>query len=106
MLKIRFCCFSAALLCLALLSGCATQQERAAVAKEGSAPAVVVVPAETSRSSDADRMLSEKYRQCLDEKRRLDNALKENQKRNDELQRKLDGLLAIDRDLRSRGKAR
>lgn len=48
--------------------------------------------------------MAERQRHCQEEKRRLELALKENQKRTDELQKKLDALLAIDRDLRSRGK--
>jgi hypothetical protein len=107
MLKKRFLRILAVLPGLLLLAGCVAQPERAAVANEGSVPAsTVAVPAEAARPSDAERLLAEKHRQCQEEKRRLDNALKENQKRNDELQKKLDGLLAIDRDLRSRGKAR
>lgn len=49
--------------------------------------------------------MAERLRHCQEEKRRLELALKENQKRTDELQKKLDALLAIDRDLRSRKKA-
>jgi len=48
--------------------------------------------------------MAERQRQCQEEKRRLELTLKENQKRTEELQKKLDALLAIDRDLRSRGK--
>lgn len=50
--------------------------------------------------------MAERQRHCQEEKRRLEMVLKENQKRIDELQKKLDALLAIDRDLRSRGKNR
>lgn len=56
--------------------------------------------------SDSERLMADRQRHCQEEKRRLELALKENQKRTDELQKKLDALLAIDRDLRSRGKNR
>lgn len=49
--------------------------------------------------------MTERQRHCQEEKRRLELMLKENQKRADELQKKLDGVLAIDRDLRSRAKS-
>lgn len=61
---------------------------------------------EATKPSDSERLLAERQRHCQEEKRRLEQALKENQKRTDELQKKLDALLAIDRDLRSRGKSR
>ncbi|HEX9195085.1 MAG TPA: hypothetical protein VF854_03615 [Azonexus sp.] len=53
-----------------------------------------------------ERQLAERQRQCAEDKRRLDQALKESQLRTEQLQKKLDALLAIDRELRSRGKDR
>ena len=95
-------------LCLACclgLAGCASNIEQP--------PEVVeVLPSSPRPVSDApriaelERRLAERQRQCVDEKRRLELALKENQLRTEELQKKLDALLAIDRELRSRGKDR
>lgn len=48
-----------------------------------------------------ERQLAEKQHQCLLDKRRMEAALKENQKQVDESQKKLEALLAIDRQLRS-----
>lgn len=89
-----------------LFAGCALQEQKSSSASQTAQSPVVAGAVESSRPTEAERMLAEKHRQCQDEKRRLDSALKENQKRNEELQKKLDGLLAIDRDLRSRGKVR
>ena len=50
--------------------------------------------------SDRQRQLSEKQRQSLEEKRRLERLLKESQNRSDELQAKLEAILAIDREMR------
>lgn len=55
---------------------------------------------------DLEKQLAERQRQCQAEKRRLELALKDNQKQSDELQKKLDSLLAIDRELRARVKNR
>lgn len=87
------------------LSGCASQPEAPlAVATE---QIVISKPTEDSlRISDSERQLAEKQRQCLSEKKKLETALKDSQKQNDELRKKLDALLAIDRDLRSRGKGK
>ncbi|MDP3538658.1 MAG: hypothetical protein Q8S26_08135 [Azonexus sp.] len=70
-------------------------------------------PVATARSTtdvqkiaDLERQMAEKQRQCLADKRRLETTLKENQKQNEELQKKLDGLLAIDRELRNRNKTK
>ena len=61
---------------------------------------------EQLRINELERQLAEKQRQCAEDKRRQDVALKENQKKTEELQKKLDALLAIDRDLRLRSKGR
>ena len=53
---------------------------------------------------ELEKQAADKQRQCLAEKRRLELALKDNQKQSEELQKKLDSLLAIDRELRSRTK--
>ena len=50
--------------------------------------------------SDRQRQLSEKQRQFLEERRRLERLLKESQTRSDELQAKLEAILAIDREMR------
>jgi hypothetical protein len=91
--------------CCLGLAGCASNIEQP--------PGVVeVLPTSPRPVSDApritelERRLAERQRQCADEKRRLELALKENQLRTEELQKTLDALLAIDRELRSRGKDR
>lgn len=61
---------------------------------------------DVQKISELERQLAERQRQCQAEKRRLELALKDNQKQSDELQKKLDSLLAIDRELRSRAKSR
>ena len=61
--------------------------------------------ADAQRISELERSLAERQRQCLVDKRRLELALKESQKQAEETQKKLDALLAIDRELRARGKA-
>lgn len=89
----------------AALAGC--------VSTAGTAPASPAVPDSVStralpepvKTSDSERLMAERQRHCQEEKRRLEFMLKENQKRTDELQKKLDALLTIDRDLRSRGKS-
>ena len=64
------------------------------------------MPSDAQRIADLQRQLAERQRHCNEDKRRQELALKDMQKRNDELQKKLDSLLAIDRELRSRGKDR
>ncbi len=88
------------------LGGCASNDTKK------SSEGLVPEPAPTARSvadvqriSELERHLAERQRQCLVDKRRLELALKENQKQAEELQKKLDALLAIDRELRARGKA-
>ena len=49
--------------------------------------------------------LTERRRQHLEEKQRLERDLKESQSRSNELQSKLDAILAIDRDLRRGSKS-
>ena len=61
-------------------------------------------PLDIQKIGELEKQAADKQRQCLAEKRRLELALKDNQKQTDELQKKLDSLLAIDRDLRSRAK--
>lgn len=96
------------LLCAAILavSGCASTNEKPP-------PEVVLIesPVVSTRSaldvqkiSELERQLAERQRQCQLEKRRLEFAIKENQKSSEELQKKLNALLAIDRELRSRAK--
>lgn len=50
--------------------------------------------------TEQQRQKAEQQRQFLEEKQRLERELKESQNRSDELQRKLDAILAIDRELR------
>lgn len=88
-----------------VLSGCALSSDRAAEPGQSAATASVT-PSDAQRIADLQRQLAERQRHCNDEKRRQELALKDAQKRNDELQKKLDSLLAIDRELRSRGKDR
>ena len=95
-------------LCLACclgLAACAsnTEKPREVVEALPSPPHPV---SDAPRIAELERRLAERQRQCADEKRRLELALKENQQRSEELQKKLDALLSIDRELRSRGKDR
>ena len=50
--------------------------------------------------SELQRQLLERRRQYLEERQRFERVLKENKDRTDDLQRKLDAVLAVDRDLR------
>lgn len=50
--------------------------------------------------ADKQKQLVERNRQSNDEKQRLETHIRENQQRASELQAKLDGILAIDRELR------
>ncbi|MEN9481793.1 MAG: hypothetical protein RLZZ298_3188 [Pseudomonadota bacterium] len=59
---------------------------------------------DVQKIGELEKQLAERQRHCQAEKRRLELALKDNQKQSDELQKKLDSLLAIDRELRSRSK--
>lgn len=96
------------LMVLAALGGCASLGEKYV-------PDVPLTPdpAPVSRSADdiqkinlLERQLAEKQRQCLVDKRRMEVALKDNQKQVVELQQKLDALLTIDRELRQAKKSR
>jgi hypothetical protein len=66
-----------------------------------------VTPAATTRSAadiqrinELERQQVQRQRHFLEEKRRLEFELKESEKRGDDLQQKLDAVLAIDRELR------
>jgi TolA-binding protein len=50
--------------------------------------------------ADKQKQLVERQKQSNEEKQRLETLLKENQQRANELQGKLDAILAVDRDLR------
>jgi len=85
-----------------ILGGCASTA--------GTKPEPVAEPSPRSspepvKPSDSERLMAERQRHCQEDKRRLELMLKENQKRTDELQKKLEALLAIDRDVHSRGKS-
>lgn len=56
--------------------------------------------ADIQRINELEHQLSQRQRQCLEEKRRLELDLNESQKRGVDLQQKLDTILAIDRELR------
>ena len=55
--------------------------------------------------TERQRQLTERRRLYFEEKQRLERSLKESQSRSDELQNKLDAILAIDRDLRRGSKS-
>jgi hypothetical protein len=74
---------------LAGLSACATRGEQQA-------------PEAQAESTPVSRAAADKQRQCLSEKRRMEIALRDSEKQVDDLQKKLDVLLAIDRELRSK----
>ena len=57
-------------------------------------------PADIQRINELERQQSQRQRHYLEEKRRLELELKESEKRGDDLQQKLDAVLAIDRELR------
>ena len=62
--------------------------------------------ADIQRINELERQQALRQRHCLEEKRRLELELKESQKRGDDLQQKLDAVLAIDRELRRGSKGR
>ena len=86
------------------LSACASNSEKQVdeVIAFESAPINTRSAVDVQRISELERQLAERQRQCQLEKRRLELALKDNQKQSEELQKKLDALLAIDRELRGR----
>jgi TolA-binding protein len=86
-----------------MLSACASKPS-SSPSEAVPAPVAVHTPEEL-RINELERLLADKQRQCAEEKRRQDSSLKESQKKVDELQKKLNNLLAIDRELR-RSKAR
>jgi hypothetical protein len=96
-------------LCLACclgMAGCASNIEKPPEVVEVLPRPPHPVSGAPRRIAELERQLAERQRQCADEKRRHELALKENQLRTEELQKKLDALLVIDRELRSRGKDR
>jgi len=86
------------------VSACASNSEKQVdeVVVFEPAPISTRSAVDVQRISELERQLAERQRQCQLEKRRLELALKDNQKQSDELQKKLDALLAIDRELRGR----
>lgn len=90
--------------CLGLV-GCASTLEKppevADVLPSTSSPV-----SDTRRIAELERQLAERQRQCAEDKRQQDMLLKQSQLSTEQLQKKLDALLAIDRELRSRGKGR
>jgi hypothetical protein len=90
--------------CLGLV-GCASNVEKPPEVADV-LPSVSRPASDTRRIAELERQLAERQRQCAEDKRRQDLLLKENQLRTEQLQKKLDALLAIDRELRSRGKDR
>ncbi len=100
----------ALLFCL-MLSACATVpdervEDGASVPETPSAKAERQGKGDGARHRESERRLAERLRQCVEEKRRQESSLQEAQKHADDLQKKLDSLLAIDRQLRYRNKAR
>ena len=91
------------LILVSILSACANKP--ANPPQEAVPSSVAARTPEELRINELERILADKQRQCAEEKRRQDSALKESQKKADELQKKLNNLLAIDRELR-RSKAR
>ena len=63
-------------------------------------------PGDVQRIGELERQLSQRQRQCAEDKRRLERDLRESQKRSDDLQKKLNAVLAIDRELRRGSKGR
>jgi RNase H-fold protein (predicted Holliday junction resolvase) len=88
------------------LTGCALNQDKKSdeVIVFEPLPTNSRSPLDVQKISEMEKQLADKQRQCLADKRRLEIALKDNQKQSDELQKKLDSLLAIDREIRSRAK--
>ena len=62
--------------------------------------------ADILRINELESQQSQRVLHFLEEKRRLGLELKESQKRGDDLQQKLDAILAIDRELRRGSKGR
>ena len=91
--------------CCLGLAGCASNNEKPPAVVEALPSSPRPVP-DARRIAELERQLAERQRQCAEEKHRNELALKESQLRAEQLQKKLDALLAIDRELRSRGKDR
>jgi len=92
------------LLVICGLTGCATNSEMPVAAPSMPTPSSSRSTSDIQRIAELERQLVERQRHCLEDKRRQYLALKENQKQSEELQKKLNALLAIDRELRRRGK--
>jgi hypothetical protein len=109
MLKLCTCLFLAASLGTGL-SGCAMTRESPAPVALAGAPEIPAetthVAADTQKIGELERQLAREQRLCVADKRRLEVALKDAQKQNEELQKKIDALLNIDRDLRNRNRGR
>lgn len=91
--------------CCLVLTACASNTEKSPVVADVP-PSVPRPVSDTQRIAELERQLAERQRQCAEEKRRQELALKESQLRTEQLQKKLDSLLAIDRELRNRPKER
>ncbi len=92
-------------ICCLGLAGCASHTKKSPVMSD--VPSSVPRPvSDAQRIAELERQLAERQRQCAEEKRRQELALKESQQRAEQLQKKLDSLLAIDRELRNRPKER
>lgn len=92
---------------LLLLSGCALTPP----AENCPTPAVPPIssvekqPAsEPAKPRDNEKRLADRLRLCNEERHRLEAALQESQKRSDDLQKKINALLMIDREVRNREK--
>jgi len=93
------------LLATVVLTACSSAPP--ALVEGSEAPATTTrAAADIQRINELERQQSLRQRQYLEEKRRLELELKESQKRGDDLQQKLDAVLAIDRELRRGSKGR
>lgn len=87
------------LLAAVALAACSSTPSTPVESSEAPA-ATTRAAADIQRINELERQQSLRQRHCLEEKRRLELELKESQKRGDDLQQKLDAVLAIDRELR------
>ena len=85
------------------LVGCAAHVVKPSEVVEVKCPVSPRSDADIQRIAELERLLAERQRRYIEEKRRLESALKDSQKQTDEIQKKLDTLIEIDREIRLRG---
>lgn len=100
---LRFFLFLPIVFCL---SGCLINSEKRPAGPNDPAVVATRAPTDIQRIAELEQQLAQQNRQCVVDKRRLELSLKDSQKQNEVLQKKLDALLAIDRELRNRAKGR